>query len=55
MYIYICIYIYIYLFSFSFPCWKVAAEILERKAINILHLVFYFTLKKCIASRYYCL
>ena len=36
-------------------CWKVTAETLERETKNILHLVFYFNLRKYIASGYYCL
>ena len=41
---------------FENGCWKVTPKILDREIKNILlHLVFYFTLKKCIVSSYYCL
>ena len=37
---------------FENGCWKVTAEILERE-IKIFYILFYLTLKKCIASGYY--
>ena len=39
---------------FENGCWEVTAKILERE-IKISYVLFYLTLKKCIASGYYCL